>query len=50
MSDVLEICCDDPKLPEGIYVYGFNAVARCHNCAYVCVYWECACELAHACN
>ena len=42
------------KLPEGIRVYpGYltgSAVASCDRCAYVCAYWEYACELVHDCE
>lgn len=28
---------------------GGNPVAECSRCAFVSVYWECGCELAHDC-
>ena len=27
-----------------------NPVARCTQCEFVCVYWECNCELFHDCD
>ena len=53
MSDVMEACCDNPQLPEGISTgYGLfgDFIAKCENCDYVCAYWECPCELVHECN
>lgn len=44
--------CNEP-MPKGMTTdYGMfgGYVARCENCAYVCAYWGCACELAHDCN
>lgn len=54
MSNLLDdICCSDPKLPNGIRTYYAHLsgayVASCDNCSYMCAYWDCACELAHDC-
>lgn len=46
-------CCESPALPKGVNTYHSlfgGYVASCDNCDYVCVYWECACELAHECK
>lgn len=52
-GNVIEVCCENPVLPKGISTGyglfgGFRAI--CDNCDYVCVYWDCVCELAHDCE
>ena len=53
MVELVDDVCTEP-LPEGVRVYrtrmAGNLVASCDRCAYVCAYWECACELAHDCG
>lgn len=30
--------------------FGGHAVAKCENCSFTSVYWECACDLEHECE
>ena len=56
MSDLeLEtFCCDEPQLPHGVVVGHARLsgafVATCSNCDFVSGYWDCVCELSHACE
>ena len=52
-GNVIEVCCENPVLPEGISTgYGLFGGYRaiCAYCDYVNAYWDCACELAHDCK
>lgn len=45
--------CSEP-LPANIEIYratfGGHAVAKCKDCNFTSVYWDCVCELNHECN
>lgn len=45
--------CTEPT-PDNIEIYsahfGGHAVARCLNCTYLSVGWDCACDFIHECN
>lgn len=38
------------NITTGYAPIGGAYVARCNDCRYVCAYWDCPCELAHACE
>jgi hypothetical protein len=45
---------DGHTAPANVYtmhtIIGGEYVAKCNGCDYVCAYWDCPCELAHACE
>ncbi len=49
----LEETCQEP-LPSNIEIYsarfGGHAVAKCQDCDFTAVFWDCACDFAHDCE
>lgn len=49
------VCCENGgELPHGVYLgrthLAGDFVARCASCDFVSAYWDCFCELSHACE
>lgn len=55
-TSLVSPCCEIPKDGTAANVSLSTArlsgglVATCSACAFVCAYWECACELVHECE